>query len=507
MNLKNLFKYLAILVIVGLIVVGIVFTVKKEKPWGADLEKKITVEEDNSTSTSIKEKDVTSLTNMGNENYYVSSSATFPKYSFVCPDGWVLFEEGGGSRVIVKNRSDSNSSSDEGSGDEGDRISPVESILVIVEDSSKFKDKNEDRGSQGASESGIDLGSKIRSEYLEVAENLNESTLVEDTASINRMRVELLGYVYDSLLNDSSGGVDVDMLTYVEKDGYVYIFKYMGSNVEKEKSRSTFKNFLSTVSFDPEGESVIKDEKSPSMNILILGDDSAHDRPGGRVSGRTDIIILFHINLETYKGTMVTIPRDTWVEIPGHGEGKINGAHAMGGMDLTIKTIEQFSGLEIDNYVITDFDGFVPLVDFLGGVTIEVEEDLADGFSGCYLNKGINHLNGEQALALCRNRHRSGGAYARERESARVILALYEQNSSLKKILKLPAFINYLLEYTWTDFDFMDILKLIPVLGRLDPQNIEITTIPSWPQMVGNASAVVYDKEETQRLFEKVKNQ
>ena len=91
------------------------------------------------------------------------------------------------------------------------------------------------------------------------------------------------------------------------------------------------------------------------MNILILGDDSAFDRAGGRVNGRTDIIILFHLNPETLKGTIVTIPRDTWVNIPGHGEGKINGAHALGGNDLTLKTIEELSGLKIDNHILFVF--------------------------------------------------------------------------------------------------------------------------------------------------------
>ncbi|MFO7972317.1 MAG: LCP family protein, partial [Desulfobacterales bacterium] len=73
-------------------------------------------------------------------------------------------------------------------------------------------------------------------------------------------------------------------------------------------------------------------------------------------------------------------------------------AHAIGGNELAVETIEEFSGLEIDNYIITDFDGFVPLIDFLGGVTIEVTEDLSDGFSGCYLDKGVHHLDGTQAL-------------------------------------------------------------------------------------------------------------
>lgn len=72
---------------------------------------------------------------------------------------------------------------------------------------------------------------------------------------------------------------------------------------------------------------------------------------------------------------------------------------------------------------------------------------------------------------------------------------------------KLPAFVNFLLNYTWTDLEFVDILRLPPSLGKINSQSIEIRTIPSWPQMVGNASAVVYDGEATQELFEGIKNQ
>jgi len=293
----------------------------------------------------------------------------------------------------------------------------------------------------------------------------------------------------------------------------LYIIKYMGIGIDTETALSDFKNFLQNFSLNPSEQSVKTPQKQDSVNILILGDDSAFDRPGGRVNGRTDIIIIFHLNLESGEGTIVTIPRDTWVSIPGHEDGKINGAHAFGGNELTVKTIEALSGLKIDNYIITDFDGFKPLIDFLGGVTVEVKENLSDSFSGCYLNIGVHHLNGEQALALCRNRHRNGdpgqqgGAFARERESAKIILALYNQQTTFERFIKMPVFINYLIKYVWTDITFKDVIRFLPSFGKINTQNIKITTIPSWPEMVGSASAVVYDKEATKELFEEIKNQ
>ena len=98
------------------------------------------------------------------------------------------------------------------------------------------------------------------------------------------------------------------------------------------------------------------------VNFIIWGDDSGMGRPGGRVNGRTDQNLFVHINLDTNKATITPIARDTWTSIPGHSNGKINGAHAMGGNDLAERTFEQFTGIPIDFYVITDFDGFVPLI-------------------------------------------------------------------------------------------------------------------------------------------------
>ncbi len=280
-----------------------------------------------------------------------------------------------------------------------------------------------------------------------------------------------------------------------------------------EVPREAFTDFLSTFAFESGISPTRSEDGSLSTNILILGVDSGLGREGGRKSARSDINMIVHINLETHEATIVTVPRDLWVPINGHNDGKINGAYTMGGPGLAVKTFEDFSGLEIDNYIITDFDGFIPLIDFLGGVTIEVNENLADGFSGSYLSIGVHHLNGEQALALCRNRHRSGdgttqgGAWAREKEAAKVIKALYEQKTTLERIIALPAFANFLLRYTWTDLDFVDILKLLPVLGNIDSNDISIRGVPSYSQMIGKASAVVYYEDETKQLFEEVAGQ
>ena len=420
------------------------------------------------------------------KNYYVSSSEEFPNYSFICPEGWQLLDSGDGSRILIKNPDSTGNK--------------TESIYIIVEPLEKMGELKTDE--------------QIYTSYTDDAAKEGKAVILEDEKmSIDGNDVNLAGYEYKSSLNDDENIKNIDYFTFIKKDNFIYAVKYMGQNIENRQAKKTITDFISTFTFNDKVEKLKEKDKNSSMNILILGDDSAFDRPGGRVNGRTDIIIIFHINLDSGKGTVVTVPRDTWVNIPGHKEGKINGAHAIGGNELTVQTIEEFSGLTIDGYIITDFDGFKPLIDFLGGVTVEVGENLSDGFSGCYLTKGIHHLNGEQALALCRNRHRSGdgttqsGAFAREKEAAKVVTALLEQKSTFERLIALPLLINFFLKYTWTDLQFKDILRLLPILGKVKTGDIEIAGVPSWPQNVGKASAVVYDKEATQELFDQIKNQ
>ncbi len=242
------------------------------------------------------------------------------------------------------------------------------------------------------------------------------------------------------------------------------------------------------------------------VNFIIWGDDSGMGRPGGRVSGRTDMNIFVHLNLDTKKAILVPIPRDTWTNIPGKGsKTKINGAHAMGGNALAEATFEQFTGIPIDFYVITDFDGFIPLINYLGGVTVRVEENIADGFSGCYLNAGTHTLNGEQALALCRARKgRSlygGGAYARETQAAMLLIDLLMQKKSLVNSGNLAGFLNGLSQFVWSNISLEQASRILPVLLSMNYGDVSIQKFKSWPQTFGKASAVGYNEAEKNAFF------
>ncbi|TDY06893.1 LytR family transcriptional attenuator [Mycolicibacterium litorale] len=149
---------------------------------------------------------------------------------------------------------------------------------------------------------------------------------------------------------------------------------------------------------------------------LLVGSDSragldpeqqAQLATGGEVgSGRTDTIMLVHLPGlgSDAPTTMVSIPRDSYVPIPGYGEDKINAAFALGGAPLLAQTVEQATGLRLDHYAEVGFDGFAAVVDAVGGVTMCPPEPISDPLAGIDLPAGCQELDGRNALGFVRTR-------------------------------------------------------------------------------------------------------
>lgn len=135
--------------------------------------------------------------------------------------------------------------------------------------------------------------------------------------------------------------------------------------------------------------------------ILAIGNDG---RPGDTVT-RGDAIHLIGVNPTTRQATMLDLPRDTGLDIPGHGVDKVNASHTMGGARLQADTIGQAVGVQIPYVIDTDFDGFIGLVNDMGGLQVNVPYPMKDTYSGANFPAGPQKLNGEQALQYARNRH------------------------------------------------------------------------------------------------------
>lgn len=131
------------------------------------------------------------------------------------------------------------------------------------------------------------------------------------------------------------------------------------------------------------------------------GDGGAGDGTGDGQRG--DAILVARLAADGGSAAVVSIPRDSWVDIPGHGPDKINAAFAVGGPGLLVRTVERLTGLRIDHFGVLDFAGFQQMVDAVGGIDVQVAR--ATGSGGVTFREGSNHLDGAQALAYVRQRH------------------------------------------------------------------------------------------------------
>ena len=158
--------------------------------------------------------------------------------------------------------------------------------------------------------------------------------------------------------------------------------------------------------------------------LLAIGNDG---RPGDTVT-RGDAIHLIGVNPMLHQATILDIPRDTGMNIPGHGVDKVNASHALGGARLEADTIGATVGVSIPYTIDTDFDGFIGMVDDLGGLTVNVPVRMQDSFSGADFQPGVQKLDGHQALAYARNRHQwPTGDLARSENQGYLILQALAQ--------------------------------------------------------------------------------
>jgi LCP family protein required for cell wall assembly len=160
--------------------------------------------------------------------------------------------------------------------------------------------------------------------------------------------------------------------------------------------------------------------------LLVIGSDA---RPGQSVSRtRADSLHIVAFNPRVGRGTIVGIPRDSYVPIPGRGVDKINASLSLGGPQLVVQTVEHLTGVHIDAYVLTGFDGFKRLVNAIGGLKIQIPYRMNDPFSKAHFRPGPAKLSARQALAFSRDRHDvPGGDFGRSKNQGRVILAALQQ--------------------------------------------------------------------------------
>ncbi len=231
------------------------------------------------------------------------------------------------------------------------------------------------------------------------------------------------------------------------------------------------------------------------MFVLVIGSDA---RPGQSVtSARADSLHIVGVNPRRGRASVLGIPRDSWVAIPGAGSDKINAALVRGGPELLVDTVEHLSGIDIDAYVLTGFDGFERLVGEIGGIDITIPFPIHDAYAHASFGRGPEHLSGNEALAFSRARHAlPNGDFGRSLNQGRVLIAalatLREQLRQHGRVALIPWAIAGA-RYLRTDLSLGDLFELLIAAPAFEPRRIRNEVVTGHTGAVGGRSVVFLD--------------
>ena len=201
------------------------------------------------------------------------------------------------------------------------------------------------------------------------------------------------------------------------------------------------------------------------INILLLGSDK---RPWD-VGYRTDVIILLTLNPHDGNASLMSFPRDLYVNIPGYGTDRINTAFYRGGFKMLGDTLKQNFGIKPTKYLLVDFSNFKQYIDSLGGLDIDVGVTLTDRYVGkgmITIKKGHQHLNADYLLWYARSRHTSND-FARGRRQHEVLIGLFKKMVSMNALTKIPELYSTYKKSIQTNLTLEDILPLVPLAAQL----------------------------------------
>jgi LCP family protein required for cell wall assembly len=249
-------------------------------------------------------------------------------------------------------------------------------------------------------------------------------------------------------------------------------------------------------------------QPSPSaMNLLVLGSDRRSNEPS--IGGRSDTLMIVHIDPERNFLSVLSLPRDLRVDVPGHGKGKLNTAYAFGGPALAIKTVERVTGVDINHYLEVGFDAFKDIVDSLGGVYVDVDRRYYNPlyyYEPIDLQPGYQLLNGADALDYVRFRHDRNMDFGRMERQQRFMTALREQAMGWDLPFKLPGLISALFRNVTTDLDANEILRLTTWGIRLSGDSIRTITLRGATPTIAGASYVTVTDSQLASAVDRLLN-
>lgn len=226
-----------------------------------------------------------------------------------------------------------------------------------------------------------------------------------------------------------------------------------------------FKPRAEVAELDDPKETVSSEGLSERINVLLLGTDEGDSEDFDKdIPKRTDAMLLVSFDPDKNRVSILSLPRDTRVEIPGRrGYDKINAAYAYGGVKLAKRTVSNLLQVPIDYYMQVDWQGFIKVVDMLGGVDLDVEKnmDYEDPYADLeiHLKKGYQHLDGNKAGQYVRFRHDEMGDIGRAERQQKFLKALSKQAFTVGNMVKMPVIISTATDYVHTDMDFITMIR------------------------------------------------
>lgn len=243
------------------------------------------------------------------------------------------------------------------------------------------------------------------------------------------------------------------------------------------------------------------------VTFLLVGSDTRGETLEGEdPEGRSDAIMMARFSGDRQHAQVISIPRDSWVDIPGHGKNKINASYAFGGPSLLIQTVEQLTQVRIDHYVAIDFEGIADVTEDLGGVDVYVAETTTNG--PYTFQAGLNHITGEQARWYLGQRYGlQGGDFDRVKRQQHFLQAVFNKLFSSDTFTspgRLDAALLTLTDNVSIDDTLGngDLLALAYSMRSLTPDKVSFFTTPvAGTGMEGPASVVYLDNVTAERMW------
>jgi LCP family protein required for cell wall assembly len=245
------------------------------------------------------------------------------------------------------------------------------------------------------------------------------------------------------------------------------------------------------------------------VSVLIVGADERK-----RDVGRSDTMMVLFLNPRRAQAALLSIPRDLKVRIPGHrGTDRINASYPAGGVELVQRTVEELLDIEIDYHAKANFQGFVEVVDTLGGVDIEVPDvegrgrgmnydDRADGLH-IHLKPGFQHLDGEQAIGFVRYR-KGDSDFKRMERQQQFLTAMAEQKLKLRNIRTLVGAARRALDCIDTDMDLREAMDLARAIKQLDSANLMSVQVPAAGRMENGKWYAIYRESDIRQVLREI---